>query len=76
MIPYSWLFIGWIIFASIFALAALITLGTMMRYGKSCSATYLISGVFLLVSLSVITLTLSYAFSLDLSQGIDLSTLF
>ena len=76
MIPYSWFFIGWVVFVFLFGLAALLTLATTMRYGRSCSSTYLVSGLFILVSMAVIFLTLSYAASLDLSQGIGMTSAF
>ncbi len=76
MIPLAWIFIAWIVLVAVFAIASLITLATTLRYGLSCSWTYLISGVFVAVSVGVVLMTLSYAASLDLTQGFDLMSLF
>ncbi len=69
MFPLLWIFFAWIILVGIFCLASLITLATTLRYGLSCSWTYVVAGAFLTVSVGVIVLTLGYAASIDLRQG-------
>lgn len=69
MFPLLWIFFAWIVLVGIFCLASLITLATTLRYGLSCSWTYLVAGTFLTVSIGVIVLTLGYAASIDLGQG-------
>lgn len=69
MIPLLWIFFAWIILVGFFCLASLITLATTLRYGLSCSWTYLTAGIFAVVSVGIIVLTLGYASTIDLSQG-------
>lgn len=76
MIPLAWIFFAWLGLVVIFGFMALLTLVTTARYGLSCGWTYLSAGLFLLGSAAIIFLTLSYASSLDLTQALDLSTLF
>lgn len=76
MIPLAWIFFAWLGLVVIFGIMALLTLVTTARYGLSCGWTYLSAGIFLLGSMAIIFLTLSYAANLDLSQAFDLSALF
>jgi hypothetical protein len=69
MIPLLWIFLAWVILVGIFGLTSLITLATTLRYGLSCSYTYLAAGAFLTVSVGIIVLVLGYTASIDLSQG-------
>lgn len=71
MIPLMWVFVAWIALVSVFAILSLITLATTLRYGLSCSSTYLIAGVFVAVAVGAVLMTLGYAASLDLTQNFD-----
>ncbi len=76
MIPLLWIFIAWIVVVGLFGLASLLTLATTVRYGLSCSSTYLSAGLFVAVSIGVIVLTVGYAGSVDLTQPFSLLSLF
>lgn len=69
MIPLLWIFLAWIVLVGIFCLASLVTLATTLRYGLSCSWTYLVTGFFIVVSVAAILLTLFYVANIDLQQG-------
>lgn len=75
MIPLVWVFLIWIVLVGIFCLVSLVTLTTTLRYGLSCSWTYLTAGLFIAVSVTVVLLTLGYAASIDLHQGFDVFSL-
>jgi hypothetical protein len=76
MIPLVWIFFAWLVVVGIFVLASLLTLATALRYGLSCTWTYLIAGLFIAVSAAVLLMTLGYAASSDLSRALDPLSLF
>ena len=75
MVPFLWIFIAWIILVGLFCVTSLVTLATALRYGLSCTWTYLIAGIFIAVSVGAILLMLGYAATLDLSQSLDVFSL-
>ncbi len=71
MLPLAWMFYAWLILVGLFGLASLMTLATTLRYGLSCTSTYLTTGLFIAVSAAVILMTVGYAASADLSLAFD-----
>ncbi len=76
MFPLAWIFFGWLTLVVVFGLASLMTLATTLRYGLSCSSTYIATGIFLAVSVGVILMTLGYAVTGDLTLAFDPFSLF
>lgn len=71
MIPLAWIFFAWVVLVGVFGFASLLTLATTLRYGLSCSWTYLTAGLFIAVSVAVILITIGFATSVDLKQAFD-----
>lgn len=73
MIPFTWLLLGWLVMLGFFALLALITLFTHVRYGVANVTTYLSTLLFLGVATIALFLTGTYFAQVDWSQSLDLS---
>lgn len=71
MFPLSWLLIAWIICLAFYALIALFTLSTHLRYGVSGLGTYLSAAVFTVGILSVCAMVAGYANHVDWNQMAD-----
>lgn len=72
MIPFSWLLLAWLVMLGVFALVALITLFTHVRYGVANVTTYFSTLLFLGVTTGALFLTGTYLMHVDWSQSLDL----
>ncbi len=72
MIPLLWFLIGWLILVALFALAALITVGLMLKFGVSSIDTYLSTALFLGVTFIVLGATGLFLSNVDWSQSLPI----
>ncbi len=71
-IPLIWFLFAWLAFVALFAFLAFLTVAMTLRFGLSCTSTYIYSGGFLLVSAVIILMTSAYLMSIDWSQQLVL----
>ncbi len=71
-IPLIWFLFAWLALVAIFAFLAFLTIAMTLRFGLSCTSTYVYSGGFLLVSVIVVLMTSLYLMNIDWSQQLVL----
>ncbi len=76
MIPFSWLLLAWLGMLTLFALLALVTLFTYIRYSVANTTTYFSTFLFLGVAALVLVSTWIYLLQVDWSQNLDISPMF
>ena len=72
MIPLLWIFFVWVLAVGFFLLLALFTVSLAMRFGLTGMTTYILCGIFLLVSGIIIFSSGSYLLTVDWTQTISL----
>lgn len=71
-IPLLWFLFGWLGLIAIFAFMAFLTVAMTLRFGVSCTATYVYTGLFSLVTGSVLLAMTWYIFTVDWTQSVVL----
>lgn len=71
-IPLIWFLFTWFALIAIFAFMAFLTVAMTLRFGLSCAATYVYTGLFVLVSAGVLLTMYSYIVTVDWSQTVNL----
>lgn len=71
-IPLLWFLFAWLFLIAIFAFMAFLTMAMTVRFGLSCAATYVYTGLFALVSGGVLVGMSGYLLGVDWSQLVNL----
>jgi hypothetical protein len=71
-IPLLWLLYAWLGLVGLFGLLAFLTIAMTLRFGLSCAATYVYTGLFAVISAGVIVSMCSYFMTVDWSQMVNL----
>ena len=71
-IPLLWFLFVWLGLVGIFGLMSFLTVAMTLRFGVSCAATYVYTGLFVLVSATVLFLTAGYLATVDWSLPVVL----
>ena len=72
MIPLLWFLLGWLVLVALFALAALITVGLMLKFGVSSINTYLSTALFLGVTFIILGATGLFLSNVDWTQSMSI----
>lgn len=71
-IPLLWFLYAWLGLVGIFGLMAFLTVAMTLRFGLSCAATYVYTGLFAVVSAGVIIVMCNYFLTVDWTQMVNL----
>lgn len=71
-IPLLWFLFAWLFLIAIFAFMAFLTIAMTLKFGLSCAATYVYTGLFTLVAAVVLVGMSGYILQVDWSQLVDL----
>ena len=71
-IPLLWFLYVWLVLVGLFGFMAFLTIAMTLRFGLSCAATYVYTGLFAIVSAGVIVSMASYLLTVDWSQMVNL----